>query len=208
MHRTETRLEGLGAQGAPNDRVPSQPTKPYGIPGRNDDYVAQASENVVEMEAFSVPRGANGRCDWDKARTKRKQHPIAESSYQGERHERTCNGVMYFYPIPTEYQIGGDSTKPGPGRSVSIAFPPSLWEGPDTLKGRGREARDVVNLVLPRLRPGAKVAGLTIEDETRARVRRLTSPAAGIEYSLDKKNGRWVLSPTERVFNVQPPPPK
>ena len=171
------------------------PSKPYGVPSRDDDYLMEPSEYTVEMEAFTVPRAANGRCDWNKAQTRRKQKQIEESSIQGERHERTCQGVMYFYAIPRDHQIGGKALEPGPGRSVSAAFPPHIWEGPDTLTGRGRELRDIVNLLLPRLPAKARVDQVSIEDEKTAYVRVLTSDASATVYQLDKKDEKWVLSP-------------
>jgi hypothetical protein len=176
-------------------RRASAPSKPYGIPLRDDDYLMSPSEYTVEMEAFTVPRAATGRCDWDKAQTRRTQKPIEESSTHGERHERTCQGVMYFYAIPKQYQVGGPGLRPGPGRSVSVWFPPSVWEGPDTLTGRGREVRDMVNLVLPHLPGKARVNQVSIENETTAYVRVVTQDALGTMYRLDKKDGRWVLSP-------------
>ena len=174
---------------------PPGPSKPFGTPLRDDDYVLQPSEYTVAMEAFTVPRAANGRCDWDRAETRRKQKQIEESSTQGERHERTCQGVMYFYAIPKDYQVGGKALEPGPGRSVSAAFPPSIWEGPDTLTGRGRELRDIVNLVTPRLPASARIDQVSIEDEKTAYVRVFTSNASATVYQLDKKAGKWVLSP-------------
>ena len=177
------------------DTRPPGPSKPYGTPMRDDDYLIEPSEYTVEMEAFSVPRAANGRCDWDKAETRRKQKQIQESALHGERHERTCQGVMYFYAIPRDYQVGGAALQPGPGRSVSTAFPPSIWEGPDTLTGRGRELRNIVNLVLPRLSAQARVDQVSMEDEKTAFVRAITSSAQATVYQLDKKDGKWVLSP-------------
>jgi len=169
------------------------PSKPYGIPLRDDDYLMSPSEYTVEMEAFTVPRGANGRCDWDQAHVRRKQKPIEESGMQGERHERTCQGVMYFYAIPRDYQVGGAGLKAGPGRTVSIGFPPSIWEGPDTLTGRGREVRDIVNLVLPRLPANARVNQVSIEDEKTAYVE-VSTPLRTV-YQLEKQTGKWILSP-------------
>ena len=162
---------------------------------RADDYLIAPSEYTVEMEAFTVPRGANGRCDWDKARTRRKQKQTEESGLHGERHERTCQGVMYFYAIPKDHQVGGKALEPGPGRSVSTAFPPSIWEGPDTLTGRGRALRDIVNLVTPRLPASARINQVSIEDEKTAYVRVFSSNASTTVYQLDKKDGKWVLSP-------------
>lgn len=173
---------------------PPGPSKPYGKP-RDDDYLMPPSEYTVEMEAFTVQRMANGRCDWDRAQTRRKQKPNEESSILGERHQSTCQGVMYFYAIPREYQIGGAGLKPGPGRNISVAFPPSIWEGPDTLTGRGREVRDIVNLVLPHLPATARVDQVSIADEKTASVRVITGGTSGTLYQLDKKDGKWVFSP-------------
>jgi hypothetical protein len=74
-------------------------------------------------------------------------------------------------------------------------FPPHVWEGPDTLTGRGRDLRNIVNLVLARLPAKARADQVTIEDEKVAFVRVLTSDASVTVHRLDKKDGKWALSP-------------
>ena len=164
-------------------------------------YTMKDPPNLLGKEAFSVPRGPDGRCEWMKMSTIRRPKPITESAYPGEKHESTCKGVMFFVSIPKEYQIGGDSLKPGPNRSVSAAFASHIWEGPDTLSGRGRELRDIVNLVLPHVPANAKVQDVTIHDELRAGVKAFITPTSGIAYSLEKRNGRWVLLPGQTPFD-------
>jgi hypothetical protein len=191
LHRTPNGTVVTGPNGKPLVPVPQRP---------DTGYTMKDPPNLIAKEAFSVPRGADGRCEWMQMSTTRRPKPITESAYAGEKHESTCKGVMFFVSIPKEYQTGGDSLKPGPDRSVSASFASHIWEGPDTLSGRGRELRDIVNLVLPHVPANAKVNEVAIHDERRAGVKAFLTPTSGIGYTLEKRNGRWVLLPGQTAF--------
>jgi hypothetical protein len=79
------------------------------------DYVLPYQSNFTGREAFTAPRGKDGRCNWSVVRPKRRLVPNAENAFIGEKHERTCDGVFYFTFIPPEYRVGGPGQKPEPG---------------------------------------------------------------------------------------------
>lgn len=74
----------------------------------------------------------------------------------------------------------------------------SVWAGPDTLTGRGRQARDVVNALRPKLARMDSVYAVTFPNDSTASVETMR-PNGRAGYTLHKKQGKWVVSDTSTL---------
>lgn len=187
-----------GKDAAPQRPLDGQPLAGQRLVQTDADYRMPTPPNLLAEEEVSATRGADGHCDWSTIRIRRKQDSRTEGAYFGEKHESTCKGVIFHVRIPKEYQVGGAGSQPMPGMWVdtTVMLSPSVWSGPDTITGRGRETRDIVNAVQRELVTQARIDAVTIRGNTAwVRTFSANSNARGVVYRLQKKSGAWAVSP-------------
>jgi hypothetical protein len=136
-------------------------------------------------DTFTVARRPDGNCDW--SRTPVRPGPRGSTSYMGEVLTKDCWGVVYNVTFPPR-----DTT--GMRTSTSTSISPHVWEGPDTLSGRGRQTRDVANVAITVIPRGARIAMMTITGDSLATVvvSPPGSPTGPQQYLFRKQGARWV----------------
>ena len=165
----------------------TKPTEP-GKEGRPalDDH--ERSPYFRSKETFTVPRLADGSCDLRHIPIT--PQPKGYSTLGGPFDVKTCTGVHYHMQFPPTPDLKADTT---------TAVSPSVWSGPDTLIGRGRQSRDVVNALRLRISPRESISTVTFRNDSTASVE-TKLPNGGATYTLHKKQGRWVVSDTSQVW--------
>jgi hypothetical protein len=144
-------------------------------------------------DTFTVARRPNGNCDW--GRTPFRQGKKGSSSFLGEARTTKCWGVVYNVTMPPP-----DTT--GMKTSVSIMIGADVWEGRDTLAGRGRQARDIANAANAVVPAGARLEQMSITDDSLANVA-VAYPGSAPErywYFFRKRGSEWVVSSPPRRF--------
>jgi hypothetical protein len=144
-------------------------------------------------DTFTVARRPDGNCDWSK--TPVRPGKPGSASYLGEARTTECWGVVYnvTFPLP-------DTTRMK--TSVSIMIGPDVWEGPDTLTGRGRQARDIANAASAVVPRGARLEQMSITDDILANVVAV-HPGSSPErywYAFRKRGTEWAFFGKPRPF--------
>lgn len=159
------------------------------------DHSYPPGKNVVLnfADTFTVARQPDGRCDW--RNTPFRPGIPGSSSYVGEVRTKDCWGVVYNVNFPPQDAIATRT-------SVSIVLGSDVWEGPDTLSGRGRQARDIANAASAMAPRGARLEQMSITDDSLAEVV-VVNPGSRTErywYSFNRVGSRWVASGKPRPF--------
>ena len=95
--------------------------------------------------------------------------------------------------------VGETDDEAGSNRMV---FAPHIWEGPDTLRGRGRELRNIVNLIQPALPRGARVEQMQISDDTVGAA--IVNSQPKTTYNFRRRQDSWVVVGKPVVWPPQP----
>ena len=171
-----------------------QPVKTPSVAGGEDGrpavYDYERSPYFRSKETITVPRLADGSCD--SRGISITPQPKGYTTLGGSFDVKTCTGVIYhmeFPPTRDDFGVGTLTVV------TATAVGPGVWSGPDTLTGRGRQARDVVNALLPRLAAIDSVHMVTFVNDSTASVETRRS-SRSVTYTLNKKQGRWVVSDT------------
>jgi hypothetical protein len=142
-------------------------------------------------DTFTVARREDGNCDWGK--TPVRQGTKGSASLLGEVRTTECWGVVYNVTLPPP-----DTARMK--RSESIVIGPDVWEGPDTLTGRGRQARDIANAAGSVVPIGSRLEQMSITDDSLANVVAVRPGAERYWYFFRKRGSEWVVAGKPRPF--------